>query len=242
MYFTMKRGLVVFVVLSLVCSVSAVEYPRLSGFVSDNADMFSPEWEAKITALAREIEKNTTAEFAVVTVSSLDGLSIEQYAVELFEREGIGKKDKDNGLLILIAEQDRAYRVEVGYGLEAYITDSLKVSVGRDIMEYNFKQGEFGRGVFEAMDAMYGLILDNPDVLSKYQMQYSNAGEENPLFNFLFFIFVLYLFSRLSGGHFLFIPFFFPAPRSRGGYGGFGGGFGGFGGGMSGGGGFSGRW
>ena len=80
----MKGWLVLVALLIIVSPAWAVKYPTLSGFVTDGADMISPEWEAKINALAREIEENTTAEFAVVTVESLEGLTREQYAVELF--------------------------------------------------------------------------------------------------------------------------------------------------------------
>jgi len=243
----MKRVVLAFTVLLLLSGYSAsVEYPKLTDFVTDSADMIDAEWEAKINALAKEIEVNSTAEFAVVTVPTLEGLSREQYAVELFEQAGIGKKDKDNGLLILVAKAEREYRVEVGYGLEPYITDSMKVNVGSRIMEPAFKEGEFGRGIYEATTYMGALIMGREDVVSEYRMRYNLDGAA-PGFSFgdiIWFIFIIFMFSRIfSGRGWFFFPIFLPGPRRGGGAGGFGGtGFGGFGGGLSGGGGFGGRW
>lgn len=244
----MKKFLVFLVIFSSSLFSGAVEYPTLTGFVTDTADMIDPAWEASINNLAREIEENTTVEIAVVTVPSLEGMAKEQYAVELFEKAGIGKKDKDNGLLILVAEAEREYRFEVGYGLEPYVTDSMYVTIGKQIIEPNFREGEYGRGIFESVEVVGALISGQEDVLSKYQMPaVDQTQKQDPLWDvisLLFFIFMIYLFSK--GG---FFPlFFFGGPRVRmggglGSSGGFGGGgFGGFGGGFSGGGGFGGSW
>ncbi|MFH1788363.1 MAG: TPM domain-containing protein [Candidatus Altiarchaeota archaeon] len=243
----MKNTCVFLCVVLAASLVSALEYPQLTGFVTDTADMIDPSWEASINSLARQIEENTTAEIAVVTVPSLEGLTKEQYAVELFGKAGIGKKDKANGLLILVARDEREYRFEVGYGLEAYVTDSMYVTIGKRIIEPNFKEGEYGRGLYEAVEVIGGLIAGQEDVVSEYSMPAGGDAEPDiwsNIFSLLFFIFLIYLFSK--GG---FFPlFFFGGPRIRtgGGWnssGGFGGGgFGGFGGGFSGGGGFGGRW
>jgi len=248
-----NSGLIVILILFLITPtfISAVSYPKLKGFVTDNADMISPEWEERIEKLCREIEHNTTAEIAVVTVPSLEGLSKEEYAVELFQRAGIGKKDKDNGVLILLAKKERKYRVEVGYGLEPYITDSMKVDIGMKIMEPAFKRGEFGRGIYEAVAVMGQLIQGKEDVLSKYRMRYKSKSNST-IFSTLFSLAVIFIFFLLfARGNALPMLFFFPpfggGYYRRGGFGGgyvggFGGGFGGFGGGSSGGGGFGGGW
>ena len=231
----------------------AANYPELTGFVTDTADMIDPGYEARINQLCGEIEKNSTVEIAVVTVESLEGLTRERYAVELFERAGIGKKDRDNGLLILIANEEREYRVEVGYGLEHIITDSRKVDIGDGILVPNFKTGEFGKGVYEAILAIEGLIGGHDEVLSEYKMKNSgSSGDsegETPIAVFIL-IFIVFIIIRAvstgrSGrrGRSGYLPIFLPGGGFSGRSGGFGsGGFGGFGGGMSGGGGFGGSW
>jgi len=118
----LKKFLLIFLI--LVSTAQAVDFPKAENFVTDTADMISPEYESMINNLAMKLERNTTAELAVFTVESLEGLTVEQYAVELFEQVGIGKKDLNNGLLILVAEQERKMRIEVGYGLEGIITDT----------------------------------------------------------------------------------------------------------------------
>ncbi len=149
---------------------NAVNYPQLKGFVTDNANIIDPEYEEKITQLAQKIEKETTVEIAVVTIESLEGESKEMYAVELFRQAGIGKKDKDNGLLILVAKKEREYRFEVGYGLEGVITDSMKVNIGDRIIVLNFRNGEYGKGIYESMMVIEGLVKGNEEIKSEYGM------------------------------------------------------------------------
>ncbi len=118
-------------------------------FVEDQAQAIGPEYAGLIDGIARELESKTSAELAVVTVDNLEGGSVEDYAVRLFKRFGIGKKDKNNGILILFSRDDRKVRMEVGYGLEPIINDA---KAGRLLDEYaipKFKEGEYGRGLYD---------------------------------------------------------------------------------------------
>ncbi|ODS35844.1 hypothetical protein BEH94_05680 [Candidatus Altiarchaeales archaeon WOR_SM1_SCG] len=233
----------------------AVQYPEHEGFVTDTANMIDPFYEEKIEKLCEDIEKDTSVEVAVVTVNSLEGLTKEQYAVELFEKWGIGKKDRDNGLLILLAKEERVYRVEVGYGLEHVILDAHKGDIGVKIMEPHFKKGEFGEGIYDAVAAIDALIKGHPEVISELGDDSMNT---TLLWGILFLmifaaIFIYVLIDGFSGRK----DKKYRRKKSEtgtyyGGFGGFGGwggggdfgggGFGGFGGGMSGGGGFGGSW
>ncbi len=168
-YKRVKWSLLIILILILP-TASAVSYPKLSGFVTDNANIINSDYEEKITQLAQTIEKESTVEIAVVTIDSLEGESKEMYAVKLFEQAGIGKKDKDNGLLILVAKKEREYRFEVGYGLEGTITDSMKVNIGDRIIVPNFRNGEYGKGIYESMVVIQGLLKGNEEVRSKYGM------------------------------------------------------------------------
>ncbi len=160
----------------LIPAVSAVSYPEISGFVTDDANMIDSSYEAKITQLAQEIEKESTVEIAVVTVESLEGESMEMYAVKLFEKWGVGKKDKDNGLLIIVAKDSHDYRFEVGYGLEGTVTDSMKVNIGERIIVPNFRNGEYGKGIYESMLVVKELVKGNPEVVSQYSMKQGSGG------------------------------------------------------------------
>ncbi len=188
----------------LVPAASAVSYPAISGFVTDNANIIDSSYKDKITQLAGEIEKESTVEIAVVTIDSLEGEDIDMYAVNLFEKWGIGKKDKDNGLLILVAKEDREAKFEVGYGLEGTVTDSMRVNIGERIIVPNFKNGEYGKGIYESMLVVQELLKGNPEVVSQYSMKQggssgntdisgSGADAFGVLFGILFVLVVIFI-------------------------------------------------
>lgn len=239
----------------LLPTASAISYPQHSGFVTDNANMIDQSYKEKITQLAGAIEKESTVEIAVVTIESLEGESMEMYAVKLFENWGIGKRDNDNGLLIIVAKDSHDYRFEVGYGLEGTITDSMKVNIGDRIIVPNFKNGDYGKGIYESMLVVQELIKGNPEVVSKYSMNQGSSDDFASLFIILIilvFVFIIFIsimntrYSRDTSGRRRYDSGI-PAPGigwgwgggglggGRIGGGGFGGGFGGGGGGFGGG-------
>src|SRR3989344_5277330 len=95
-----------------------------SGFVNDFAQMMSAGARAQLEQKLVQLEKDSTNEISVVTINNLDGDTIENFAVKLFQEWGIGKTKNDNGILLLIAKDDRKMRIEVGYGLEGALTDA----------------------------------------------------------------------------------------------------------------------
>ncbi len=216
---------------------------RPSGFIQDFSGILDQRTKNYIEKICTYLEKKTGIEIAVVTIPVLENYSIEEAAVTLFEKWGIGKKGKDNGILLLISLNPRRIRIEVGYGLEGAITDS---TAGRILDEYAIpylKKGEYNKGILLTTLAIIstlnsklnlGLNLDEAD---KY-LRENRVKKESGL-NLLWFI-LLIMFLVMRMGFFPF-PFLFGV-FFGGGFsdsGGFGGGFGGFGGGMSGGGGAS---
>jgi len=115
--------------------------------------------------------------------------------VELFEKAGIGKKDIDNGLLILVAPNERKYRIEVGFGLEGLIPDIEARQIGVKILEPYFKQDRFGEGLTEALIVIGGFITNNEEVISKYKSTYATRRRSGNTFssivNIIFILFVL---------------------------------------------------
>jgi len=237
----------------LLPTASAVSYPQLHGnVVTDNANIIDQSYEEKITQLAQEIEKESTVEIVVVTIESLEGESMEMYAVELFKKAGIGKKDKDNGLLILVAKEEREAEFEVGYGLEGTVTDSMKVNIGERIIVPNFRNGDYGKGIYESMLVVQELLKGNQEVISQYgtkqgggSPEQSGGGSEEFAILFIillvlivgFIVFIAIMnttYSRDTSGRRRY-SYREPVPRIGWGMGG-----GGFGGGRSGGGGFGG--
>jgi uncharacterized protein len=142
---------------------SAQEFPKPVGFVNDFAGVLDSSQAGELNALLTALEENTTAEVAVVTINSTAPLDTKAYAVGLLENWGIGKKGKDNGLLILLALQERRIEVETGYGLEGILPDS---KVGRILDDYvvsHLKAGDYGVGLVEGTKAFAQVIYDNRD-------------------------------------------------------------------------------
>jgi uncharacterized protein len=221
-------------------------FPEHVGYVNDFANILSEDCKLKLNQTITELhQKAQGAEVAVVTVQSIEPLSVEEYAVELFEKWGIGKKGTDNGALFLIALKEHKLRIEVGYGLEGALPDGKCGEIrDRFIMPY-FKQGNFEDGIYfgtlaiiQAIAKEYQVELSEtvPVVEDSFQNKHSSPVKGD-LLQFLLLLFIAPFVILKS--------LFFPSRRRYYGYGGFsgfGGGFGGFGGGMSGGGGASGGW
>ncbi len=123
-----------------------------TGFVNDFADILSPEQEAQLEAKLYTLATTNGSEIAVVTISNLTGDTVENFAVSLFADWGIGKKGQDNGLLLLVAVEERAVRIEVGYGLEGTITDAQSYWIIRDIITPAFRDGDYNLGIAGAID------------------------------------------------------------------------------------------
>lgn len=136
--------------------LTSIPNPRLRDgtWVTDMPGALRAETITQLNSAITEFERTTGGEMAVVVISSLDGLSIEETAVKLFELWGIGKKDKDNGLLLLWSTGDRRVRVEVGYGLEGVLPDGKTGAILDAYVIPKFKEGQFDEGVLAGVDAL----------------------------------------------------------------------------------------
>ena len=143
-----------------------IDYPEYIGYVNDFAGIMDAASISDLETLIDEVEKNMGAEIAVVTIDSLEGITIEEYAVELFEYWGIGKADEDNGILVLVALLDREVRIEVGYGLEGTITDLEAGRIIDEIMVPNFKQEDYNRGIYDAVITISNQIYGEEDLVT----------------------------------------------------------------------------
>lgn len=223
-------------------------------YVNDFAGVLDAGSREKLNQLCLEVESKTKAQIAVVTIKSLEDESIEQFAVDLFKAWGVGGKQDNRGVLVLLAVGDRKYRVEVGYGLEPILPDGKVGGFGREMVP-NLRAGDYGGAMVLMTNRIAQTIAQDAGVqllqtTVKPRKQNKDVPNILPLIFFLIFILfpVFGFFMRLLG---------LVSPRRRsywggggfggggfsgGGFGGGGGGFGGFGGGSSGGGGASGSW
>jgi uncharacterized protein len=223
--------------------------PKPSGYVNDFAHVLDQESSVRIEQLCQELQAKTGAELAVVTVKSLDGDPIEDYAVKLFQQWGIGKKDQSNGLLVLVAIQERRTRMEVGYGLEPVIPDGYSGEVLRSLQPY-FRANHYGAGLYAAASQLASRIAQSAGVTLSTSRDMPEPGDrERPRGSSPFqlilvgglILLALFLLPYLlggGGGGGLMGPPMGGGRYRRGGY--YGGGFGGFGGGSGGSGGFGG--
>jgi uncharacterized protein len=221
----------------------AANYPKPEGWVSDYAGILDPDAEQRISSVIYELEQKTSAEIAVVTVKDLGNEAIESLSVKLFEEWGIGKKGKDNGVLIITAVKNRKVRIEVGYGLEGVLPDGLVGEILDTYVLPSFKKGDYGQGLTLAVFSVASIIARDKGVtITGAQLPRQQRRKADPVrtvFNIIFLIIMGILFIRHP---FLFLLLMSGGRGGRFGGGGFGGGFGGFGGGMSGGGGASRGW
>lgn len=242
-----KKGFLIFVILSLIPIVLAQNI-EINGFVNDYANIINLSDKARIEGVLKELYDSKTAEFAVVTVDSLNGQDIESYALNLAQGK-LGDKEKNNGLLLLVAVNDHKYRFEVGRGIEPLLNDAKAGRIGRTYLVENFRNNDYGKGVYEAALAVKSVLMGDKE--SEYYI-----GETNLITNApkeLFISLAIFLMIPI----FIVIVIILSAKRIRsykkddkyfnaalmagllfgkgggrgGGFGGGGGGFGGFGGG-----------
>lgn len=236
--------LTAFVFFSFSCFAQG-EIPAPEGWLNDFAGVISPEYKEKISTLINELEQKTSAEICVVTRPSIEPYSENEYAQLLFDNWKIGKKGKDNGVLILLAVKERRWRIHTGYGVEGILPDGVCGEIGRNYMVPYFKDGKYSEGLYYGVAAVANIISKDANITlgGLNGISFERKSQDVTFFVYflalLFFIILSFLRPRfiwvlinyggvLGGGY-----------RSGGfGGGGFGGGgFGGFGGGSSGGGG-----
>jgi len=234
----MRKLFSTFAILTLAMSLwgTTANIPALTSRIVDNAHIISSKATANAENIIKDIEKSTNAQVAVLTVKSLEGESIEDFSIRVAQEWKIGRKNQDDGLIVLIAPNDRQMRIEVGYGLEAQIPDTIAMIISKNGMA-KFKLGDYDGG----------LILILQQISQSLSGEKINADEDNQeddylesvIFFFFIALIIIFSFSKSkdsgSGGG-------VSSGRGFGGGGDFGGGGFSGGGGSFGGGGYSGKW
>jgi uncharacterized protein len=136
-------------------------FPKPAGYVNDGAGVLDVKTRTELGALLRDVEQQTTAEIALVTVPSLDGMTVEEYANRLFKEWGIGKKGRDNGVLVLVAPVEHTMRIEVGYGLEPVLPDGLAGEIMRATFLPRFKEDDYARGIRDGLTRIAAIVRAN---------------------------------------------------------------------------------
>jgi len=146
----------------------AADIPYLTGRINDHAGILSDGMRRSLTEQLKAHEDRTSNQIVVLTIPSLEGESIEEYAASVFKAWKLGQKGKDNGILLVIVPNDRRMRIEVGYGLEEMIPDSLAGSIIRNGMTPKFKTGNYNGGIEAGVKAIINILEGNsiPDSLN----------------------------------------------------------------------------
>ena len=144
--------------LTVATGALALEVPFLSGRVNDQASLLDDGFEAQIEERLRLLEEETGAQVAVLTISTLDGDPIEDFSMRVVETWKLGREGADDGVLILVARDDRRMRIEVGYGLEGVLTDAQSGRIIDHLMAPRFREGDFDGGVDAAVEAVSSAI------------------------------------------------------------------------------------
>ena len=187
--------------LALVISAAARDVPYLTGRVNDTAGMLPVEVRERLESKLAEFEKASGAQVAVLTIASLEGEPLEEYTLKVAQTWKLGRKGIDDGALLLVAKDDRKMRIEVGYGLEAKLTDIACKRILDDVMRPAFRDGDFGRGVEAGVDAVIGTI-QGKDVLPAHSATPARSTAEIPigarLLGTLIFVIVIGVFSLVA--------------------------------------------
>ena len=240
-------------------SHSAAVPERPLKYVVDLAGIVDDATENRLNGYLQQLEQKTTAQLVVLTIRSLEGESIEDFSIKIaHDKWKLGQKGKGNGVLFVISVQDRKYRIEVGYGLEGVLPDSLVGSMGRNLLVPFLRKGDYSNGIFTVAVAIANEIAADSGVKingmptlkrgSRPIREDQPAGLLNTIVTLLFLLAMVILF--IKNPRLFLLLFLFSSMGGRrgswGGGGGFGGGgfgsFGGGGGGGFGGGGASGGW
>ncbi len=177
-YFPAGKFLVLVILLAPFFTQAYVSPGRPTGLVNDFANVIPSSARISIESKLQSLQQSTGIQVAVTTVPSLGDETIDSYAVALFQDWGIGIKGKDNGLLILVAPNDRQARIEVGYGLEGTVTDLQAGNIVNDVMLPAFKTGDYAGGISDAVDALSGIIAKDPTIIAAYSGPSSQSAAQ----------------------------------------------------------------
>ncbi len=154
---TLRLILLAAIILAAILS-AASNVPYLTGRITDNAEILSKPVRQSLGERLKAHEDRTGNQIVVLTTPSLEGESIEGYAEAVFKEWKLGQRGKDNGILVIVAPQDHRMRIEVGYGLEGTLPDSLAGSIIRDVMTPKFKTGDYSGGIEAGVNAILAVL------------------------------------------------------------------------------------
>ena len=157
-----RMSLVLLLWVFAITAQAELKFPALTGRVVDNAQMIEPAVREQLAQQLQAHEQATGEQLVVVTLTNLQGTSIDDFGYQLGRYWGIGQKDKNNGALLIVARDERKLRIEVGYGLEDRLTDAQSSVIINQVITPAFKSGNFSKGISDGVAAMLVVLGGNP--------------------------------------------------------------------------------
>jgi uncharacterized protein len=179
--------------LAVPAAAAEVATPFLSGRVVDQADLLPPEAEAAIGQKAAQLEQETGAQVVVLTVPTIGDQPIEDFSVRVAQAWKLGREEVDDGVLFVVAQQERALRIEVGYGLEPKLTDITSKRIIEELVVPRFRDGDFPGGIAAGVDAIAAVVrggdpLPPPRPSGNQLVGLPGGGRAGMLLGFLVFL------------------------------------------------------
>lgn len=159
--------------LNIACSQFVNDIPKLNNGIMDQVKIFTPAHKMQLDNAIWQLEQDTGSQLAILIISSTQGESIDQYAVRVFEAWQLGRKGIDDGVLLVVAINDKTARIEVGYGLEGAITDVIASDIIRQSLFPDFKQGKYDLGIEKGTHRLIELIRHEVSTLQPLKQQTS---------------------------------------------------------------------
>jgi len=179
----------------------AQTFPALSGRVVDQANLLKPEERTALEAKLKAHEDRTSDQVVVATVSSLEGTSVEDYANRLFRAWQLGQKKNNNGVLLLVAPNERKVRIEVGYGLEGALTDALSKVIITTAIAPQFQKGDFAGGIDAGTDAILSILTGDAEQWHRRaEVREDDASATDMIITALIVAFILFQLYRAFRG------------------------------------------
>jgi uncharacterized protein len=198
----MKTFCVIVMMMLLPHIACAVEVPQLRGRVNDYANMLSPGASQRLEQTLADFESSDSTQIVVLTINSLEGESLEEYAIKVAEAWQIGRTKLDNGAILLIAKQERKVRIEVGRGLEGVLTDLVSGRIIRGDMTPHFKKNDYDSGITAGVTSVIKVVRGEYKAQPRDLKQGKKSAE--PVFTLLIFLLVAVVFlgsfSKFLGG------------------------------------------
>lgn len=194
------KSCLAFVLLLSLPALGDINFPELTGVVVDNAKILSDSTTRLITQKITKHREASSNQIVVVTLPNLQGYSIEEFGYQLGRKWGIGQEDKNNGVLLIVAVQERKIRIEVGYGLEGTLTDALCANIIQTKISPPFKLGLFNQGVNDGVTSILGVINGNykqSKTSTEFQFTFK-FFEQVIMFFFMAFLIITFIYDWLK--------------------------------------------